>query len=316
MNQLASQGWCVVEDVLPEADVLHARDIFWKWAERILGMERTDPRLMETRNWFTALHGILKHYGVGQSEFMWYLRGHDNVQKIFSHIWKTRDLLSSMDGLCVVRPPENSRRLKFQESRTWLHTDQTPDTSANAKLPSTKWGAKCIQGAVNLFPSDEDDAGFYILDGSHNFHSEFFRVFREEWENVPRGDFFILKPHHIEWFEGKGCRRMSVAVPSGSMTLWDSRLIHCGKPPSASRQHPSRWRLTAFICMTPASVCDPKVGAKRKKWVYENRTTSHWPTKPKLNAKRPRISHVGNIPYREEEPFIPASFKLVDGSSV
>jgi len=304
----------VVEDVLSEEEVSHAIGVFWEWAEKILGLSRDDPRLMDTSNWFSTIHGIIKHYGVGQTEFMWHLRNHPNVLKIFRHIWKTPNLITSMDGLCVLRPPENSRRATFKANRTWLHTDQTPETSSDMSIPATRWGAKCIQGAVNLYPSNEDDACFYVLDGSHRFHEDFFREFSHEWAKPPRGNFQIMKPHHIQWFEDRGCKRTAVAVPAGSMTLWDSRLIHCGKPPSANRSHAGRWRLTAFICMTPTSTCKAETRKKRKRWVRENRTTSHWPGKPKLNPKRPREMHMGNIPYREVEPFIPESLRLVDGS--
>jgi hypothetical protein len=41
---------------------------------------------------------------VGQSKFNWTVRGNANVQKIFSKIWNTDDLITSYDGFGVFRP--------------------------------------------------------------------------------------------------------------------------------------------------------------------------------------------------------------------
>jgi len=308
----------VVEDVLSKEEVMKGRDLFWGWAEKILGMGRDDPRLLESGNWFTTLHGIIKNYGVGQSPLMWWLREHPQVQGIFREIWglrETSSLLPSFTGLCCVRPPEGTRRHTFDPAKIWLHTDQTPNTSADRKIPTTRWGAKCVQGAVNLFRSGEDDGCFYILDGSHKFHAEFFREHAEEFSGgkMPTKDFSMMKPHHIQWFEAKGCARKAVAVKKGSMTLWDSRLVHCGKLPNAGRKHPNRWRLTAFVCMIPAVGVEKKILERREKAARTNRTTSHWPQRVRLNPAKPRYPEGTNIPYKEiPQEFSASQMELIN----
>lgn len=300
---LKTRGYVVVDDVLSTSDCMHAKELFFSWMEEVLGIPRDDDRLLQTPNWFANIHGIIKHYGAGQTAFMWYLRSHPHVQRIFRKIWALDDdatMVTSFDGMSVVRPPENSRRATFHPAKTWLHVDQTPETSANTQ-PTTQWGAKCIQGAVNIMDSTEHDACLYVLENSHLLHKKFFKHHAHEWKTTPKGDFFMLSPAHIAWYEQHGCTRVAVPVKHGSMTLWDSRLVHCGKAPSPNR-HTARWRLTAFVCMVPSHFCTPNVKKRRQKAVQDNRTTCHWPHKPRVNAKKPRETHIKNIPYKELDP--------------
>jgi len=301
----------VEAEVLTESDIGCAVDDFWTWAESILGYSRENPVLLETTNWFFSLHGIIKHYGVGQSRMMWNLRLNERVQSLFRRVWCEKGaLITSFDGCSVVRPPEGSRRQTFNPSRKpWFHVDQTPRREkAGVAAPTTSWGAGAIQGAVNLYASSADDACFYILDGSHLLHAKFFA----ETGVDARGDFFMLSEEHIAWYEAQGCRRMAIPVSAGSVTLWDSRLVHCSKPPDAARANTSRWRLTAFVCMMPRRFAGQKVLERRVAAVRNNRTTCHWPIKPRLNVQRPRATHMQGRPYRELEPYVDDSiFSLV-----
>lgn len=299
-SDLKENGWAVVADVLTKEEVKEAVRLFVDWKAATIKKEE----------WFSAMHGIIKHYGVGHSAMMWYVRSLPAVQAVFQEAWASegKKMVSSFDGMCVIRPPEGSRRAVFNPDNIWLHVDQTPNTSANAKLPYTSWGAKCIQGAVNLTKSDEDDGCFYLLDGSHKFHEEFFRVHDL---GKATGDFFMMTKEHIAWYEAKGCRRKAVAVSRGSMTLWDSRLVHCGKLPDRGRQHPNRWRLVAFVSMVPRAFCNATVRAKRKRNAQDNRTTSHWPHTPRVNSKKPRESHLRGMPYREVENHVDVDRDLV-----
>lgn len=307
IGELKRRGWVVVEHVLDPEEVTDAINDFWTWAETILGRSRYDKTLARTRLWFVSLHGIIKNYAVGQSPMMWKLRLNSRVQDLFRVVWGVDDdtrMITSFDGCSVVRPPEGTRRATFRPSaKPWFHVDQTPATSANAKLASTSFGAKAIQGAVNLFDSDADDACFYVLDGSHLLHARFFR---EHAHERPSGDFFMLSNEHIQWYEAQGCERVAVAVTAGSVTLWDSRLVHCSKLPSPGRAHPERWRLTAFICMMPRKLCTAKTLARRCKIALDNRTTCHWPNQPRVNARKPRETHMGELGYIELPPHLTA----------
>ena len=50
----------------------------------------------------------MREYGIGQSEFLWYLRGIDKISKVFSMMWNDDDLITSFDGCGLFRPPELS----------------------------------------------------------------------------------------------------------------------------------------------------------------------------------------------------------------
>lgn len=51
--------------------------------------------------------------------------------------------------------------------------------------------------------------------------------------------------------------------------------------------------------MVPRNFCNQMVREKRKRNAIEGRTTSHWPHTPRVNAKRPRESHLRGMTYRE-----------------
>lgn len=66
--------------------------------------------------------GLLNDFGIGQSEFMWYLRGNPNVKKVFSQIWKSDELCVSFDGAGCYRDWHINPTWKTQGA--WYHCDQ------------------------------------------------------------------------------------------------------------------------------------------------------------------------------------------------
>ena len=307
IEDLKTNGWSVVADVLTPQEVHEYTNVFWEDFEQVLGRKRNDPELTRTACWISTLHGIIEHYGIGHSRFMWKVRCNQKVQRIFRGLWGITEqerLITSFNGCCIIRPIEGSRRAHFNPKRTWLHTDQTPNTTNNHNMPSPFWshGVKAIQGSVNLMDSDEDDACFYVLTGSHRYHARFFRAHANEFKK-PTRDFFIMKPQHIAWFEQRGCQRLAITVRAGDMTLWDSRLVHCGKLADEHRSNPQRWRLTAFVCMMPRKLVQQKVLTRRQIIAANARTTCHWPNQPRVFPKKPRENRIGEIPYKEFKPY-------------
>ncbi len=64
----------------------------------------------------------MNDHGIGQSEFMWYLRGNPNVKKVFSHIWNSNELFTSFDGAGCFRDWHLNKEWKTKSG--WYHCDQ------------------------------------------------------------------------------------------------------------------------------------------------------------------------------------------------
>jgi len=119
--------------------------------------------------------------GIGQSEFLWYIRGKVNIIKIYANLWKSEELLTSFDGCGAFRPPEVD--IKYRTIGGWYHVDQ------NGYL---KKGKNCVQGLLNLLPSNTYDGGIVVLPKTHQIFNEKFFI------NIKI--FVIIKTMHT-WIE-------------------------------------------------------------------------------------------------------------------
>jgi hypothetical protein len=66
--------------------------------------------------------GLINDYGIGQSEFLWYIRGNQNVKKVFSSIWNSDELFTSFDGAGCYRNWHLNETWKTKSG--WYHCDQ------------------------------------------------------------------------------------------------------------------------------------------------------------------------------------------------
>ncbi|CAM9106687.1 unnamed protein product, partial [Ectocarpus sp. 13 AM-2016] len=252
----------------------------WGWLGSLgSGIDRSNSDTWGSDRWpKSAGHGILVNYKIGQAPFVGDVRMNANVRKVFGGLWGTEDLTTSFDGVCVMRPPKLTK-CRFQPSlaKSWLHTDQSKETVG--KVP-TMHGWQCIQGGVNLEASGEGDGCFRVLSGSHLLHAA------APWVGTSK-DWYKLSESDFKWYQEQGCVDLLVTAPKGSITLWDSRVIHANTNLVRGREHP-RFRYTTFVCMTPRSQVSSR-DAKRRRDAFKNdRTTSHLPSRMRLCGKEPQ----------------------------
>ncbi len=192
------------------------------------------------------IHGIIKSYGIGQTDFMWDIRCHDNVFNVFKTIWQTDDLLVSFDGAGYY--PANDK--KRPSPSNWAHRDQA----------GFRKGRQTIQSVIYLEDAkNRNDGHFVCVPGSH----------LEQYEST--GDFARvegIKPE--DWNHCLG--------GAGTMVLWDSRTIHANQAPTSGGLD----RSVAYVCMMP-NVASQSILNKRAKYFSENRTTNHHPVRVTVN---------------------------------
>ena len=126
------------------------------------------------------------------------------------------------------------------------------------------------------------NVGVFGLEKEYNRFIALARATHKDLSKYPKKDWNRIIPEFVRKLKD---RKTVVEVPAGAMAIWDSRLWHCnqyGDEPEV--------RMVQYVCMLPKS--HPKntkaMQKKRKKYVEEFRTTSHWPCPIKVNPKQPR----------------------------
>jgi hypothetical protein len=75
-----------------------------------------------------------------------------------------------------------------------------------------------------------------------------------------------------------------VHVKAGDLVLWDSRTFHMGANIEVGEE-----RLVQYVCFLPRNGSENSATeqTKRKKYLLDRRTTSHWPYRLKVNGTQP-----------------------------
>ncbi|XP_064612010.1 uncharacterized protein LOC135475962 [Liolophura sinensis] len=229
-DELKTKGMTVVEGVLEGSLCQSCVAQYDEWLSEFT----------EKGAWPRSYNSIIHHYSIGYSDPSWRVRL--AAKPVFSKLWGTDKLLSSVDAIAVGRPPEGGEEPFHTPGEHWLHVDQFPEQR----------GLHSYQGAVYLETADEDDWTFCVIEGSHNLLEEFKEAKPDFNIRIPNVMSCRLQKDDTLWFEERGCKLKRVPVPRGGMVLWDSRLVHANARALQGRQHAGRWRRVVFVCMTPA----------------------------------------------------------------
>jgi hypothetical protein len=279
IESLEENGYVVIPGILSDKECNDNIKLVWKWLENLgTGIKQNDPQTWKGIKWPTNIHGIIQHHKIGHTDFAWNVRTHPNVHKVFSKLWNTDKLLVSVDGVCIMKPPELSGY--WNRDNIWFHTDQSYRDSKR----------KCIQGLVTLEEMSSEDGTLKVLLGSHKYHQEFVKYKKEQdsdWK-ADAANWYKLQKAELDWYlKQDDIKEVRINAPKGSLVLWDSRTIHQNSPPLKERKNP-RWRYVIYSCMLPATNIKPTDMAKKLKALKELRMTTHWPYPVYLFPEKPR----------------------------
>jgi len=273
LDYLTENGYVVYKNMATTEELNKAVDLFWQHIERETKstIRRHDPETWSgsTKYPFPGSNGtgVATEYGIGQSEFLWYIRGLPTIAKVFQMIWGEDDLLTSFDGCGIFRPAEINPL--WRTNGSWFHIDQ----NGNSKPERC-----CIQGLLNLLPGGVDDGGLVVIPKSHLIFNDIFR----NHQFASGKDFVRLSHKNIPELWNANCKPTKLIVAPGDFVMWDSRTVHCNHPALILEKKPNPpvlRRLVAYVCMTP------KRFAKKLKPLRLERvnafqraiTSSHWP---------------------------------------
>jgi hypothetical protein len=221
---LETNGFCVIRKQLNVDEVELAKKYIWEDMEQSFdGVKRTD---IDT--WGGIPNGCAGIMGttLPQTKGPWVVRSSEAIRSVFAHIWKTDELLVSMDSVLMWLPwwHESS----WQPVSEGLHIDQNP---------YRKPERCCVQGMVPLLDVTDTSGGLEVVPFSHTLDSQAnIKGLHPQWQrNV--SDWCVIRERHKDSAEP-----VLLRAKAGDLILWDSRLIHGGKVGDAKQRsimHPS-----------------------------------------------------------------------------
>lgn len=283
---LKEYGVCIVPSLLNQVECDHMEDGMWDYLECVSSkfevpiVRGNVSTYGSLEAFFPMKHMLLKQFGIGQCQMLWDLRENVKCADVFAGIWKCEreELLVSFDGGSFHFPSEWMNKRHFHDpKKTVFHTDQNFNENA----------FQCVQSWVTAFDVEEGDATLLVKLKSHLLHGEAARRFPA---------LCVDKKHHYRQLKEAEemavyaeCPEVAITCPRGSMVLWDSRTLHCGRQPMQGRANP-KIRCIAYLCYMRRDLAHPREIEKKIKAFHEMRTTSHWPGKLSNNVNG-RIPH-------------------------
>jgi ectoine hydroxylase-related dioxygenase (phytanoyl-CoA dioxygenase family) len=259
---LTKNGFVVVKGVMNQTNIDIAKEKLWEFLDNKAGMKKHDKNTWTTSNLENVglpSNGILC-LGIGQTDFMWYMRLLPKVKTAFSLIHDTDDLLSSMDGGNIFLPWHRDESTHHMKTETgWYHVDQG----------CQRRGFQCVQGLVSLTDVTAATGGLCLIPGSSTCHEELVELTGEE------SNFVEVPPT----FHVLTQKQILPLCEAGDMILWDSRTVHCSTPAlEAPTTSPDELlRIAAYICMTPKKWATNDVLQNRVQAYMRDMSLHHWP---------------------------------------
>jgi hypothetical protein len=163
-------------------DVDNAKHLIWNDLEGSEGIDRNDFNTW--KNWRLPAHGLVA--SLAQTAGPWYIRGLPRMRDVFSRIWNTPDLITSMDAVIIWRPWTEGAKVEAWRPK-FASAGELPDEPAVEPAVSTfstfppprteglhldqnpflKPHLDCIQGMVPLYPVTRDVGGLEVVPFSH-----------------------------------------------------------------------------------------------------------------------------------------------------
>ncbi len=327
LKDLEEQGYCIIPQILSDAEtkILYER----VWHEFI---EKAWPKckMNDRSNWKEAfpMHNKMGIFAgpAGQTQVMWDLRQDTRIIDVFAHVWNTKDLIVSMDGLSLMCPPE----IREGYVEPWPHVDQAilrrQDGVAHSNNPPIgfisesvlKTQPYTIQGQFLFEDSFDGDGGFYCIPKSHLRFTEFapqLEMISEISDDIERKkartefleEFFANNTDAPE----KAYYKKHITAPRGSLILWDSRTIHWNQHASKNRPFSDspKVRMVGYLCYVPKTRLTNEGMNLRREAFKKGVSTGHNPAFVELKYTKDHI-HPEFEHYLEDPTYIPPKINL------
>jgi hypothetical protein len=249
LNFLDNNGYVVFSNILSSNE---KTDFFNCFKDDMLTLS-PNFNINDNKTWIIKNYpgmfgkGMCVFNGIGQSNFMWYLRTNKAIQNIYRKLYITNELVTSFDGCSIFCSNK-------QKSKSWHHVDQNPNNTLQS-----------YQGSYNFYPVTEKSSGFVLAPKSH---SQFV-------PEVNHSKDWIMLEKDNEWHS----KVVKLMIPGNCFTIWNSKTIHANCGMEKKYVNPEIDRLTCYITYLPKSLRSDNIKLNRLQGYLNGVTTSHWANK-------------------------------------
>jgi len=265
-KELEINGYVIIPNILEENEIYQYINDFYQWKNKIPQFDKIHKKI----NPF----GICRYHQIGHQPFIWNIRIHPKILKIFQYLWNTEDLIVSYDGVCYI--PET--QYKNNSHKSWIHVDQAPIYKE----------FKCYQSFISF--TDNQYKTLVVYQGSHLLFQEYFKndnITQDNWKTID-----------YEYLEKNKDKRKILNIKKGDLVIWDSRTFHQCQYGDIYNEE---FRLVQYLSYYPKHHIDNTIEnqEKRKRYFIDNITTSHWCAPIIANPLQPSKRYKIEIDYNK-----------------
>mmetsp|Transcript_6006 Transcript_6006/g.9171 ORF Transcript_6006/g.9171 Transcript_6006/m.9171 type:complete len:416 (+) Transcript_6006:73-1320(+) len=263
-DKLEKYGVAIVTNVLDDADCQSLEDAFCADCLNVVDIPNSSskhPTLKQLRSNdglrnnnvdFNEFHnggGLAYQHGLSMGKFAWKSRLHKNVRSIFETLYQTEHFSTGLD-IPFFTPQTSPLQTQNHE---WLHVDQNHNTGLIRN---------CYQGILYVWGSEDNRSSSTIVCPKSHLPEVYNQIMEDPYAKGTNQQFLKLwylqsdGTADLHWRAKNEARRL--AMPPGSLLLWDSRLIHQG--------YQSGPRLAMPVCWEPTEH-RPYDSRLRKLWM-------------------------------------------------
>lgn len=227
---MEKNGYLIIKNVLTKDEIEHANDLL-------------------NKEFYEKTH-------MAHSDLLWYIRTRPSVVKFYQDHYRTKNLVTSFDGVSWKRKGEESWTLDWHIDQDGRHP---PDF--------------CVfQSTVALSDINIETGGIQFLKGSHKQFTSLMKKYdrnNDEWEIV-----FINTSEAHPKNEDKlmGLDIFQPSVNAGDMIVWDSRCVHRVVSGNIDTE-----RNVAYMCFVPRYFVSKDMEKIRMDAFEKGISSTHWP---------------------------------------
>lgn len=274
-RELQENGFVVIPNILPEDDYNRFETLFWDDMSKVIPDLNKDDKT--TWNFPRGVKGIIRSYGISQSDACWFIRTRPNIKAQWEKLYKTSELCVSMDSI-IFKP-------KKSKIDPWFHRDQDPDQ----ERPS-------YQGIYYHFASGGKDAGTILVPKSHTYS--------DVWETTPHSENFLHVPDELQ--KEMLSKAVKPVIPKNSLLIFNSRTIH-----ASTGGKTYNTRLTMCVCYAPKEWRNEETLKKKKTAYAKGQSCAHWPDDNFRILKAGQFEHRQGLSRLITSPLTPERLALL-----
>tara|TARA_B100000482_G_scaffold169110_1_gene134817 strand:+ start:3470 stop:4453 length:984 start_codon:yes stop_codon:yes gene_type:complete len=277
-DDLKTKGYCIIKSAVDEQSVKNILDCLAQDLNNLgTNINLFDPKTHTNDRWPQTYNGLIQSHGTGHWNSAWLAR--KACRKTWSELYNCNenDLLSSFDGLSIVRPKTQTAFFKTVDEDglpKWFHRDQ--------KMMNKK-ACDCVQGLLSLSTVKEGEHSTILMvphtciqDLTNEFYDRFFDP-SEHFKND--SDWHYFSKDELAFLKER-CDIVKPNLNPGDMLLWLSCIPHAAAPGFSSS--PRSMRIAMFNAMMPRQLVSERILKKRKRIANTGLTTTHNVTDPIL----------------------------------